>query len=78
MDEAATKIIPNKILEEEVREIVKDAYGDEYDGLAVNTCEGAPWVSFGVLATPPLTGRGDKYRARYIIPYEKHLLTVGV
>jgi len=73
MDEAATKIIPNKILDEEVREIVKDVYGDEYDGLAVNTCEGALWVSFDVLATPPLTGRGDNYRARYIIPYEKHL-----
>jgi hypothetical protein len=25
------------------------------------------------LATPPLTGRGDNYRTRYIVPYEKHL-----
>jgi len=73
MDEAATKIIPNKILDEEIREIVKDFYGDEYDGLAVNTCEAALWVSFDVLATPPLTGRGDNYRTRYIVPYEKHL-----
>jgi hypothetical protein len=73
MDEAATKIIPNKILDEEIRELVKDFYGDEYDGLAVNTCEAALWVSFDVLATPPLTGRGDNYRTRYIVPYEKHL-----
>jgi hypothetical protein len=73
MEEAATKVIPNKILVEEVREIVKDVYGDEYDGVGVNTCEAALWVSFDVLATPPLSGRGDNYRARYIIPYEKHL-----
>lgn len=73
MEEAATKVIPNKILDEEVREIVKDVYGDEYDGVGVNTCEAALWVSFDVLATPPLSGRGDNYRARYIIPYEKHL-----
>ena len=73
MDEAATKVIPNKILDEEIRGLVKDFYGDEYDGLAVNTCEAALWVSFDVLATPPLTGRGDNYRTRYIVPYEKHL-----
>ncbi len=73
MDEASTKIIPNKILDEEVREIVKDVYGDEHDGVALNTCEAALWVSFDVLATPPMQGRGDNYRARYIIPYEKHL-----
>lgn len=73
MHEAAIQVIPNKILDEEVREIVKGVYGDEYDGLVVNTCEAALWVSFDVLATPPMQGRGDNYRARYIIPYEKHL-----
>ena len=72
-EEYADKIIPNNILDEEVRELVKSVYGDDYDGLAVNTCEAALWVCFDVLACPPLTGRGDNYRARYIIPYEKHL-----
>jgi hypothetical protein len=72
-EEYADKIIPNNVLDEEVREIVKSVYGDDYDGLAVNTCEAALWVCFDVLACPPLTGRGDNYRARYIIPYEKHL-----
>ena len=67
------KIIPNNVFDEEIREIVKDVYGDEYDGVAINTCEGALWVSFDVLATPPMQGRGDNYRSRYIIPYEKHL-----
>jgi hypothetical protein len=71
--EYAEKIIPNKVFDEEIREIVKDVYGDDYDGVAINTCEGALWVSFDVLATPPMQGRGDNYRSRYIIPYEKHL-----
>ncbi len=73
MDEAATKIIPNKILDEEVREVVKDVYGDNHDGLTVNTCEGGLWMAFDVLAAPPMQGRGENYRTRYIIPYEKHL-----
>ena len=71
--EYGEKIIPNKIFDEEIREIVKDVYGDDYDGVAINTCEAALWVSFDVLATPPMQGRGDNYRSRYIIPYEKHL-----
>ena len=45
MDEAATKIIPNKILDDEVRGIVKDVYGDDYDGLTVNTCEDGLWLN---------------------------------
>jgi len=73
MDEGINNVIPNKVLDEEVREIVKDVYGDEYDGAVTNTCEGALWMSFDVLATPSMQGRGDNYRARYIIPYEKHL-----
>jgi hypothetical protein len=72
-EEAAGKIIGNKGLDEEIREIVKDVYGDEYDGLAVNTCEAALWALYDVLMTPPLSGRGDNYRARYLMPYEKHL-----
>jgi hypothetical protein len=71
--EYGEKIIPNKFFDEEIREIVKDVYGDDYDGVAINTCEGALWVSFDVLATPPMQGRGDNYRSRYMVPYEKHL-----
>jgi len=73
LDASARKVIPNKFLDEEVREIVKDVYGDEYDAAVVSTCEAALWVSFDVLATPPFTGRGEAYRARYIAPYERHM-----
>jgi len=67
------KVVGNKALDDEVRRIVKDVYGDEYDAAAINTCEAALWVTFDVLASPPFTGRGDNYRARYIAPYERHM-----
>jgi len=73
IDASSRKIIPNKILNEEIREIVKDVYGDEYDAATVSTCEAALWLTFDVLASPPFTGRGEAYRARYIAPYERHM-----
>jgi hypothetical protein len=73
IDEGAQRVIPNGPLNERVREIVKDVYGDEWDAAVVNTCEGALWVTFDTLFTPPLTGRGDNYRGRYLAPYERHL-----
>ncbi len=69
----ARKVIPNKVFADEIRDIVKDYYGDDYDALLVSTCEAALWLSFDSLVSPPLTGRGDKYRSRYIIPYERHI-----
>jgi hypothetical protein len=73
IEDASRKVIENKFLIEEIREIVKDVYGDGYDAAPTNTCEAALWVSFDALATPPMTGRGDAYRARYIAPFERHL-----
>src|SRR5579871_1634767 len=73
IEDASRKVIENKFLIEEIREVVKDVYGDAYDAAPTNTCEAALWVSFDALATPPLTGRGDNYRARYIAPFERHL-----
>lgn len=73
MHEAGRKVIANKSLAEEVRSLVKQYYGDEYDAAAINTCEAALWVAFDCLATPPIAGRGAQYRARYIAPYERHV-----
>ena len=73
IEDASRKVIENKFLIEEIREIVKDVYGDEYDAAPTNTCEAALWVSFDTLATPPMTGRGEAYRARYLAPFERHL-----
>lgn len=72
-EKGAREIIPLARLVDEIREIVKDVYGDEYDAAATSTCEAALWLVYDVLFTPPALGRGDNYRARYIAPYEKHL-----
>src|SRR5208282_692109 len=73
IEAASRKVVENKFLIEEIREIVKDVYGDGFDAAPTNTCEAALWVSFDSLASPPMTGRGDNYRARYIAPFERHL-----
>jgi hypothetical protein len=73
IEDASRKVVENKFLIEEIREIVKDVYGDGFDAAPTNTCEAALWVSFDALATPPMTGRGESYRARYLAPYERHL-----
>ncbi len=73
MEEGARQVIPNSILNDEARAVVKDVYGDGWDAAVINTCEAALWVSFDVLCTPPNLGRGDSYRARYIAPYERHM-----
>jgi hypothetical protein len=73
MERGAYKLAKLTDLDTEVRAIVKDVYGDEYDAAAISTCEGALWVSFDVLMAPPLLGRGENYRTRYVAPYERHI-----
>ncbi|MFZ5634761.1 MAG: hypothetical protein ACOY40_18200 [Bacillota bacterium] len=72
-EKGATEVIPLAKLMDELREIVKDVYGDQYDVAATSTCEAGLWLAFDTLFSPPMMGRGDNYRARYIAPYEKHL-----
>lgn len=72
-EKGATEVIPLAKLVDEIRELVKSVYGDEYDAAPVSTCEAGLWVTFDSLFTPPMMGRGDNYRSRYIALYEKHL-----
>ncbi len=67
------KVVPLGVYVDQIRELVKSYYGDEYDACPVNTCEGGLWVSYDSLMTPPLTGRGDNYRSRCVVPYERHI-----
>ena len=73
VEKGAQEVIPLSKLVDEIRSIVKDVYGDEYDAAPISTCEAGIWVALDVLFSPPMQGRGDNYQARYIIPYEKHL-----
>lgn len=56
-------------VEDQLREVVKDVYGDEYDAAAANTCEAALRICFESLLAPPAMRRGDAYRARFLMPY---------
>lgn len=72
-EDGGKQVIPLSKLVDEIRELVKSYYGDEYDAAPVNTCEAGLWTSYDCLFTPPNLGRGDNYRTRYIAPLEKHL-----
>jgi hypothetical protein len=67
------KVVPLGYYVDQLREIVKDVYGDGYDAAPVSTCEAGLWVSIDSLFTPPSMGRGDNYRARYVMPMERHI-----
>jgi len=70
MEEAnRVPVLPMRRVEDELRCVVKDLFGDEYDAAATNTCEAALRVVFEVLFAPPTMRRGDAYRARFIAPY---------
>jgi len=62
-------ILPMRAVEDELREVIKDVYGDNYDSAVVNTCEAALRVCFEILFAPPTMRKGDAYRARFIAPY---------
>ena len=64
-----TPVLPMREVEDELREVIKDIYGDEYDAAVTNTCEAALRVCFETLFAPPTLRKGDAYRARYIAPY---------
>lgn len=60
-------------LTRELRRLVKSHYGDEYDAVGLSTCEAGLQTAFDALMSPPIIGRGDNYRARYIAPKERHM-----
>jgi hypothetical protein len=59
MSEVARKVVPSATLDEKLRDIVKEYYGDGYDAALVSTCEAALNNCFDVLCMPPTLGRGD-------------------
>jgi hypothetical protein len=63
------RVLPIRIVESELRDLVKETYGDDYDAVALNTCESALRISFDTLVAPPIMARGSTYRARFIAPY---------
>lgn len=68
---AANKVpvYPLRRAGDELREVVKDIYGDAYDVATANTCEAGMRVVYDTLFAPPMLRKGDAYRARFIFPY---------
>lgn len=73
MDAVAYEAVSSATLDEGIREVVKDVYGDGYDAALVNTCEAALMVAFDVLCVPPSMGRGSPYRGRYLALFERFM-----
>jgi hypothetical protein len=64
-------------VEDQVREVVKDVYGDEYDAAVANTCEAALRISMETLCAPPALRRGDAYRSRFLMLYGEDYEWIG-
>jgi hypothetical protein len=60
-------------LVDDLRDLVKDYYGDGYDAAPVGSGEGALWLVFETLISSPMLGRGEGYRSRYLVPFERHI-----
>ena len=73
MDRASDEVRPMSDLNDDLRETVKDYYGDDYDAVPIASGEAALWIAFESLVSPSFLGRGDAYRSRYIAPLERHV-----
>ncbi len=63
------EVLPVRNVEDELRAVAKDIFGDAYDAAVVNTCEAALRVVIETLMAPPFMRKGDAYRGRMIFPY---------
>ena len=66
-----------RAVEDQLREVIKDVYGDAYDAAAANTCEAALRITMETLFAPPTMRHGDIYRARVIMPYGEDYEWIG-
>jgi hypothetical protein len=56
-------------IEDQIRNLIKDAYGDGFDCAVVNTCEAGLRVAIETLVAPPILRRGEARRAAMLFPY---------
>lgn len=62
----ADRIQPMRGYQEALRYQIKGLYGDDYEGVALNTCESALRIVHEVLFAPPTMRKGDAYRSRFL------------
>lgn len=71
------KIQPVRAYQEELRYLIKDIYGDDYEGVALNTCESLLRAVNEVIFAPPTMRKGDAYRCRVIVPFNEDYEYLG-
>ncbi len=71
------RIQPVAHYQEELRCLVKEIYGDEWDGLALNSCESVLRLVNEVAFAPPTLRKGDAYRARVMMPFNEDYEYLG-
>lgn len=59
-------VLPARKIADEMRDLVKQAYGDDYDVCVTNTAEAALRVSYETLCAPPSMRKGEQYRGRVL------------
>lgn len=63
---------PLAALNYDLRALIKEFYGDDYDGVLVSSGEAGLQLIYEAFATSPM-GRGEPYETAYIVPYERHI-----
>jgi hypothetical protein len=56
-------------IEDQIRNLIKSAFGDAFDCAVVNTCEAGLRVAIETLVAPPILRRGESRRAAMLFPY---------
>ena len=59
-------VLPNRVIADEIRTLIKDVYGDDNDVVVTNTAEAALRLSYEALMAPPMMRKGDAYRTRVL------------
>jgi hypothetical protein len=71
------KTLTLRNVEDQLRDVVKSVYGDEYDAAAANTCEACLRICQSTLFQPPTMRLGEAYRGRIIMPYAEDIEWIG-
>lgn len=65
------RIQPVRAYQEELRYLIKEIYGDDYEAVVLNTCESVLRIVNEVIFAPPTMRKGDAYRARVLTPFNE-------
>lgn len=71
------RIRPVRDCQEELRHLVKEIWGDGYEGVALNTCESLLRAVNEVIFAPPTMRKGEAYRTRVVTPFNEDYEYLG-